>query len=106
MKYLWIYGICYLKNLKKCTNICPFRLSFKQKSFLDYECQVGILECLFRIIPRKQRREYATKFFHSKDILDQFMQIKDAQFETVCFAYAFDINRRMFNDYLILKCSN
>lgn len=53
------------------------------KSFADYECQVGILECLFRIIPRKQRREYATHFFHRQTILDRFMLIKDAQFETV-----------------------
>lgn len=53
------------------------------KFIADYECQVGILECLFRMIPRKQRREYASDFFHSQNILDRFMLIKDAQFETV-----------------------
>lgn len=35
------------------------------------------------MIPRKQRREYASDFFHSQNILDRFMLIKDAQFETV-----------------------
>ncbi|XP_061175567.1 synaptonemal complex protein 2-like [Saccostrea echinata] len=58
----------------------------------DYECQVGIIECLFRIIPRKQRMYFAEQFFRDGKILQQFMLIKDANFETDCRIFLNEFN--------------
>ncbi|XP_062612315.1 synaptonemal complex protein 2-like [Saccostrea cucullata] len=58
----------------------------------DYECQVGIIECLFRIIPRKQRMYYAKQFFSDGKILQRFMLIKDANFETDCRIFLNEFN--------------
>jgi len=52
-------------------------------SFSDYEFQVGLIECLMRMFPRKQRQHYAEIFIKNKEMLDSFLAIKDREFETV-----------------------
>ncbi|XP_069127747.1 titin homolog isoform X2 [Argopecten irradians] len=50
----------------------------------DYEFQVGLIECLFRIIPKKFRSKFASHLFSKADLLHQFLDIRDQDFETDC----------------------
>ncbi|XP_060595985.1 synaptonemal complex protein 2-like [Ruditapes philippinarum] len=64
------------------------------KTVGDYEFQVGIIECLMRLFPRKSRPQFASKFFSDKDMLEQFLAIKDKDFETDCRLFLNSINAK------------
>ena len=49
----------------------------------DYEFQVGLLECFFRVIPRKQRAAIIKQVFSNELVSHGLMNIKDCEFETV-----------------------
>ena len=50
---------------------------------VDYEFQVGIAECLFRIIPKKIREQVSSSIFQNQCTRKSFLQIRDNEFETV-----------------------
>ncbi|XP_021350946.1 uncharacterized protein LOC110448822 [Mizuhopecten yessoensis] len=58
----------------------------------DYEYQVGLIECLFRIIPKKFRLKYGKLLFSDALLLEQFLAIKDQDFETDCRTFLNDYN--------------
>lgn len=50
---------------------------------LDYEFQVCISECLFRIIPKKVRDQTISTVFKNQARRKDFLAIRDNEFETV-----------------------
>ncbi|KAJ8305435.1 hypothetical protein KUTeg_015980 [Tegillarca granosa] len=64
-------------------------------NFGDYEFQVGLIECLFRIIPRKQRESYAVHFFSNAEFSNGLLQIQDNDFETDCRLFLNDFNKSL-----------
>ncbi|XP_053394904.1 synaptonemal complex protein 2-like [Mercenaria mercenaria] len=62
------------------------------KTVGDYEFQVGVIECLMRMFPRKRRHHFASKFFSDQDMLDGFMVIKDKDFEIDCRRFLNSVN--------------
>ncbi|XP_067679241.1 synaptonemal complex protein 2-like [Haliotis asinina] len=63
----------------------------------DYEFQIGLLECMFRLVPRKVRAQYTLKFIQRR-FLDQFLDIRDANFETDCRVFLNEVNRTAGNN--------
>ncbi|XP_046566870.1 synaptonemal complex protein 2-like isoform X3 [Haliotis rubra] len=63
----------------------------------DYEFQIGLLECMFRLVPRKVRAQYALKFIQRR-FLDNFLDIRDANFETDCRVFLNEVNRTAGNN--------
>ncbi|XP_071119320.1 synaptonemal complex protein 2-like [Haliotis cracherodii] len=63
----------------------------------DYEFQIGLLECVFRLVPRKVRAQYALKFIQ-RCFLDSFLDIRDANFETDCRVFLNEVNRAAGNN--------
>ncbi len=49
----------------------------------DYELQVGMTECLFRLTHTGDRPEFAKKWFADEEFLTAFLQIRDSDFENV-----------------------
>ncbi|KAH3809257.1 hypothetical protein DPMN_137618, partial [Dreissena polymorpha] len=64
------------------------------KNVGDYEFQVGMVECLMRMFPRKHRLAYASKFIQDHAMLEGFMAIKDKEFETDCRLFLNNVNSR------------
>ncbi|XP_041358621.1 synaptonemal complex protein 2-like isoform X2 [Gigantopelta aegis] len=61
----------------------------------DYEFQVGTLECIFRLVPRKVRPQYASKFVQNTELISAFLMIKDGNFETDCRSFLNCLNKQM-----------
>ncbi|KAL4237007.1 male genitalia morphogenesis [Mactra antiquata] len=58
----------------------------------DYEFQVGVIEFLMRLFPKKHRQKYASIFIQDKDMLNEFLSIKDKDFEIDCRLFLNSIN--------------
>ncbi|KAL3869398.1 hypothetical protein ACJMK2_042083, partial [Sinanodonta woodiana] len=69
----------------------------------DYEFQVGVVECLFRIFPKKLRKKYITSLINDLNVAKQLLEIKDADFEMDCRNFLNELNsnctrnRRVFS---------
>ncbi|KAL5017597.1 hypothetical protein ScPMuIL_007186 [Solemya velum] len=60
-----------------------------------YEFQVGLIEFLFRIIPRKYRQGWAEAIFKNELVQSNFQQIRDSDFETDCRLFLKQLNESL-----------
>ncbi|XP_005096079.1 uncharacterized protein LOC101854942 isoform X2 [Aplysia californica] len=58
----------------------------------DYEFQVCMIECLFRIFPRSTRRKSMSEINADSKFLDDFLSIRDSHFEADCRVFLNKVN--------------
>ncbi|CAH1774264.1 unnamed protein product, partial [Owenia fusiformis] len=62
----------------------------------DYEFQVGVIECLFRLIQKPQRECFAKFWFSDKGVQKAFLDVRDSDFETDCREFLNHLNETTF----------
>lgn len=51
----------------------------------DYELQATVMETIFRVSDMDQKKSYLNKWFTCENTRNAFMNIKNEEFETVCY---------------------